>query len=129
MNVVAAQLARRAADRVGNATGVRRFVAGSLGPMPVTGSLSPDVNDPSFRAVTFDQLRQSYADQVLGLIEGGVDLLLVETVFDTLNAKAALMAIGEASAQVGQDAAADGFGNGDRSFRVACSAVKRSRRS
>ncbi len=97
MNVVSAQIARRAADRVGNATGQRRFVAGSLGPMPVTGSLSPDVNDPSFRAVTFEQLRQSYLDQVLGLLEGGVDLLLVETVFDTLNAKAALMAIAEAS--------------------------------
>jgi 5-methyltetrahydrofolate--homocysteine methyltransferase len=102
MNVVAAQLARRAADRVGAATGQRRFVAGSLGPMPVTASLSPDVNDPSFRAVTFDQLRQSYADQVLGLIEGGVDLLLVETVFDTLNSKAALMAIAEAQARAGK---------------------------
>ena len=102
MNVVAAQLACRAADRVGNATGLRRFVAGSIGPMPVTGSLSPDVNDPSFRAVTFDQLRQSYRDQVLGLIEGGVDLLLVETVFDTLNAKAALMAIADANDETGK---------------------------
>nr|MBA2744171.1 homocysteine S-methyltransferase family protein [Chthoniobacterales bacterium] len=93
MNIAAAQLARRAADRVGNDTGQRRFVVGSLGPMPVTASLSPDVNDPSFRAVTFDQIRQSYADQVSGLLEGGVDILLVETVFDTLNAKAALFAI------------------------------------
>jgi 5-methyltetrahydrofolate--homocysteine methyltransferase len=67
--------------------------------MPVTASLSPDVNDPSFRAVTFDQLRLSYRDQVLGLIEGGVDILLVETVFDTLNAKAALYAIAEATEQ------------------------------
>ncbi|MDQ3314447.1 MAG: methionine synthase, partial [Verrucomicrobiota bacterium] len=73
-----------------------RFVAGALGPLPVTASLSPDVNDPSFRAVTFDQIRQSYRDQVRGLLEGGVDLLLVETVFDTLNAKAALVAIAEA---------------------------------
>ncbi|MBA3882645.1 MAG: methionine synthase [Chthoniobacterales bacterium] len=96
MNVVAAQLARTAADRIGSDTGLRRFVAGSLGPMPVTASISPDVNDPSFRAVTFDQIRQSYADQVFGLLEGGVDLLLVETVFDTLNAKAALFAIAEA---------------------------------
>ena len=95
MNVVAAQIARRAADRIGNETGRRRFVAGSLGPMPVTASLSPDVNDPAFRAVTFEQIRQSYADQVLGLLEGGVDLLLVETIFDTLNAKAALVAIAE----------------------------------
>ncbi len=96
MNVVAARLAREAADAVGTATNKQRFVAGSLGPMPVTASLSPDVNDPSFRAVTFDQIRQSYGDQVLGLLEGGVDLLLVETVFDTLNAKAALVAIAEA---------------------------------
>ncbi len=102
MNVVSAQLARRAADRVGSETGQRRFVAGSLGPMPVTASLSPDVNDPSFRAVTFDQLRQSYADQVFGLVEGGVDVLLVETVFDTLNAKAALFAIAEAFEKIGQ---------------------------
>ncbi|MEO5722530.1 MAG: methionine synthase [Chthoniobacterales bacterium] len=102
MNVVSAQLARRAADRVGNETKRRRFVAGSLGPMPVTASLSPDVNDPSFRAVTFDQIRQSYADQVAGLLEGGVDLLLVETVFDTLNAKAALVAIAETFERVGR---------------------------
>ena len=102
MNVVAAQLARRAADDIGTTSGQRRYVAGSLGPMPVTASLSPDVNDPSFRAVTFDQIRQSYLDQVLGLLEGGVDLLLVETVFDTLNAKAALVAIAEGFAQVGR---------------------------
>ena len=99
MNVAAAQIARRAADRIGNETGQRRFVAGSFGPMPVTASLSPDVNDPSFRAVTFEQIRQSYMDQVLGLLEGGVDVLLVETVFDTLNAKAALMAIAQAFEQ------------------------------
>ncbi|CAN5573512.1 methionine synthase [soil metagenome] len=102
MNLVAAQIARRAADRVSHDTGQRRFVAGSLGPMPVTASLSPDVNDPSFRAVTFDQIRQSYADEVLGLLDGGVDLLLVETVFDTLNAKAALVAIADAFQEVGR---------------------------
>nr|MBA3273224.1 homocysteine S-methyltransferase family protein [Chthoniobacterales bacterium] len=102
MNIVAAQVARRAADRVGNDSGTRRFVAGSLGPMPVTASLSPDVNDPSFRAVTFDQIRQSYADEVFGLLEGGVDLLLVETVFDTLNAKAALFAIADAFEKLGR---------------------------
>ena len=95
MNVVAAQLARKSADKISATTAQRRFVAGSLGPMPVTASLSPDVNDPSFRAVTFDQLRQSYGDQVSGLMEGGVDVLLVETVFDTLNAKAALFAIAD----------------------------------
>jgi len=102
MNVIAAQLARRAADEIGAGTDKRRFVAGSLGPMPVTASLSPDVNDPSFRAVTFDQIRQSYGDQVSGLLEGGVDLLLVETVFDTLNAKAALVAIAEAFEKTGR---------------------------
>ncbi|MGZ5521863.1 MAG: methionine synthase [Chthoniobacterales bacterium] len=102
MNVAAARIARDAADKISNATGQRRFVAGSLGPLPVTGSLSPDVNDPSFRAVTFDQIRQSHRDQVFGLLEGGVDLLLVETVFDTLNAKAALFAIAEALEKLGR---------------------------
>jgi len=71
-------------------------VAGALGPLPVTASLSPDVNDPGFRAVTFDQIKQSYRDQIDALLAGGVDLLLVETIFDTLNAKAALFAIAEA---------------------------------
>lgn len=71
-------------------------MAGSIGPHgPVTCSLSPDVNDPGFRAVNFRQLRQAYRDQVLALLEGGVDMLLVETIFDTLNAKAALFAIEE----------------------------------
>ncbi|MDQ2919801.1 MAG: methionine synthase, partial [Verrucomicrobiota bacterium] len=102
MNVRAAQLGRTAAEKIANTTGQRRFVAGALGPMPVTASLSPDVNDPSFRAVTFDQLRQSYADQVFGLLEGGVDLLLVETVFDTLNSKAALFAIAQAFEKFGR---------------------------
>jgi 5-methyltetrahydrofolate--homocysteine methyltransferase len=72
-----------------------RFVAGSVGPTNRTASLSPDVNDPGFRAVTFDDLRQTYAEQVNALLDGGVDALLVETVFDTLNAKAALFAIDE----------------------------------
>jgi len=95
INTAAAQTARQAADRVANETGQRRFVGGSLGPLPVTASLSPDVNDPSFRAVTFDQIRQAYADQAKALLEGGVDLLMVETIFDTLNAKAAIKAIAE----------------------------------
>ncbi len=102
MNVAAAQLARKAVDRVANETGQARFVAGSLGPLPVTSSLSPDVNDPSFRAVTFAQLRKAYGEQVRGLIEGGVDLLLVETIFDTLNAKAALFAIAEVFESLGK---------------------------
>jgi len=95
INLSAARIARHAADAVANATGLRRFVAGSLGPLPVTASLSPDVNDPSFRAVTFDQIRKAYAEQAAALMEGGVDLLMVETIFDTLNAKAAIAAITE----------------------------------
>jgi 5-methyltetrahydrofolate--homocysteine methyltransferase len=95
INLRGAQIARQAADRIANETSLRRFVAGSLGPLPVAASMSPDVNDPAFRAVNFDQLRQTYFDQVSALIEGGVDLLAVETVFDTLNAKAALFAIAE----------------------------------
>ena len=70
-----------------------RFVAGSIGPTNKTASISPDVNDPGFRAITFDELVSSYSEQIKGLIEGGVDILLVETIFDTLNAKAALFAI------------------------------------
>lgn len=102
MNVAAARIAREAAAKVTNATGVQRFVAGSLGPLPVTSSLSPDVNDPSFRAVTFDQIRKAYGEQVRGLIAGGVDLLLVETIFDTLNAKAAIFAIAEVFESLGK---------------------------
>ena len=102
MNVAAAKVARTAADRWANRTGTPRFVAGSLGPLPVTGSLSPDVNDPSFRAVTFDQIRHAYGEQVRALIEGGVDVLLVETIFDTLNAKAAIFAILEAFESLGK---------------------------
>jgi 5-methyltetrahydrofolate--homocysteine methyltransferase len=102
INLTAAQLARRAADRAANETGTRRFVAGSLGPLPVTASLSPDVNDPGFRAINFDQLRQSYFDAVKALLEGDVDLLMVETIFDTLNAKAALFAIADAFEEAGR---------------------------
>ena len=96
INDIAARMAREAADHVGDETGERRFVAGALGPLPVTASLSPDVNDPGFRAVTFDQIKRSYRDQIDALLGGGVDVLLVETIFDTLNAKAALVAISEA---------------------------------
>jgi 5-methyltetrahydrofolate--homocysteine methyltransferase len=102
MNFTAAQLARKAADQVANATGRARFVAGSIGPMPVTASLSPDVNDPGFRTVNFDQLRIAYAEQTWALIEGGVDVLLVETIFDTLNAKAALFAIQQVFDEAGK---------------------------
>src|SRR5213595_666405 len=102
MNVEAARIARRAANHVANQTGTRRLVAGSVGPLPVAVSMSPDVNDPAFRAVTFDQLKQTYFDQAKALLEGDVDLLLVETIFDTLNAKAALFAIAEVFEQTGK---------------------------
>jgi 5-methyltetrahydrofolate--homocysteine methyltransferase len=102
INLNAARVARHAADMVSNDTGRRRFVGGSLGPLPVTASLSPDVNDPSFRAVTFDQIRKSYSEQAAALLEGGVDLLMVETIFDTLNAKAAIAAITELFEKLGR---------------------------
>src|SRR5437764_6698541 len=96
INDIAARMAGEAGDRVSDETGEPRFVAGALGPLRVTASLSPDVNDPGFRAVTFDQIKQSYRDQIDALLEGGVDVLVVDTIFDTLNAKAALVAISEA---------------------------------
>ncbi|WP_233617576.1 MULTISPECIES: methionine synthase [Actinomadura] len=95
MNVQGARLARQAADEAGG-----RFVAGSVGPLNVTLSLSPRVEDPSYRAVTFDQVRESYAEQIAGLAEGGVDLLLIETIFDTLNAKAAIAAAREVAPEL-----------------------------
>jgi 5-methyltetrahydrofolate--homocysteine methyltransferase len=103
INLAAAKIARRAAERVANEGDSPRFVAGSIGPLPVTASISPDVNDPAFRAVTFDQLKQTYSDQARALVEGGVDLLLVETIFDTLNAKAALFAIAEVLEETGKE--------------------------
>src|SRR5437588_6053020 len=102
MNTSAVNIARRAADRVTKQTGTRRFVGGSIGPLPVTASISPDVNDPGFRAVTLDQLRQAYFEQITALVERNVDLLLVETVFDTLNGKAALFAIADVFEQTGK---------------------------
>src|SRR5438046_977856 len=102
INFEAARIARHAADRVANETGQQRFVGGSMGPLPVAGSISPDVNDPAFRAVSFDQLRQTYFDEAKALLEGGVDLLIVETIFDTLNGKAALFAIADALEKAGR---------------------------
>jgi 5-methyltetrahydrofolate--homocysteine methyltransferase len=93
INEKSARICREWADRVGNETGRPRFVAGSIGPLTVSLSNSPDANDPGFRAVTFDQVLTAYKEQVRGLIAGGVDFLLVETIFDSLNAKAALVAI------------------------------------
>ncbi len=101
MNVAAAKIARAAADKHGTPD-KPRFVAGALGPTPRTASLSPDVNDPGARNVDFEALRAAYKEQVEGLLEGGADLLLVETIFDTLNAKAALFAIDEVFAETGE---------------------------
>ncbi|NML42408.1 5-methyltetrahydrofolate--homocysteine methyltransferase [Ramlibacter sp. G-1-2-2] len=101
MNVAAAKLARQAADKF-STPDKPRFVAGALGPTPRTASISPDVNDPGARNVDFEQLRAAYHEQVEGLMEGGADLLLVETIFDTLNAKAALFAIEEVFAETGE---------------------------
>jgi 5-methyltetrahydrofolate--homocysteine methyltransferase len=95
MNLRGAQLARQAADEAGG-----RFVAGSVGPMNVTLSLSPRVEDPAYRAVSFDQVRTAYVEQIQALADGGVDLLLIETIFDTLNAKAAIAAAREAAPQL-----------------------------
>lgn len=96
INLEAGKIARRAVENFkGNTPDKPRFVAGALGPTNRSGSLSPDVNDPGKRAVTFDQIRDVYYEQARGLVDGGVDILLVETIFDTLNGKAALFAIDE----------------------------------
>ena len=95
LNLEGARLAHKAAAVAQDEDGRPRFVAGAIGPTNRTASISPDVLNPSFRAVTFDELRFAYAEQVRGLIEGGVDVLLVETIFDTLNAKAAIFACAE----------------------------------
>jgi len=95
MNREGARLARAAARRVSAEDGKPRFVAGAIGPTNRTASISPDVANPGFRAVTFDDLRLAYGEQINGLLDGGVDILLLETIFDTLNAKAALYAISE----------------------------------
>ncbi|MGQ2983381.1 homocysteine S-methyltransferase family protein [Flavobacterium sp.] len=100
LNYESAKLAREAADEFIDRP---RFVAGSIGPTNRTASMSPDVNDSGFRAVTFDDLRIAYKEQVKALIDGGVDVLLVETIFDTLNAKAALFAIEEIKDELGID--------------------------
>src|SRR5215470_16399807 len=103
INQQSAKLCREWADRIGTATSRQRFVAGAIGPLTVSLSNSPDADDPGFRVVTFDQVKAAYAQQVRALIAGGVDLLLVETIFDSLNAKAALVAIREVLIEQGQD--------------------------
>lgn len=94
MNLASARVAREAADAAATPD-KPRFVAGALGPTPRTASISPDVNDPGARNITFDQLREAYREQAEALLDGGVDLFLVETIFDTLNAKAAIFALDE----------------------------------
>ena len=101
MNLASARLARAACDRF-STPDKPRFVVGALGPTPKTASISPDVNDPGARNVSFEQLRAAYHAQTLALIQGGSDVLLVETIFDTLNAKAALFAIDEVFEQTGE---------------------------
>ncbi len=103
LNRDGARVARRAAKRAEAADGRRRFVAGALGPTNRTASISPDVNNPGYRAVTFDDLRVAYAEQIRGLIDGGADIILIETIFDTLNAKAAIFATKEVFAEKGID--------------------------
>ncbi|MGB6192130.1 MAG: homocysteine S-methyltransferase family protein, partial [Terracidiphilus sp.] len=103
INEESARQCREWADRVADATGRQRFVAGAIGPMTVSLSNSPDADDPGFRVVTFDQVKSAYAHQVRALIAGGVDTLLVETIFDSLNAKAALVATREVFDQDGRE--------------------------
>ena len=103
LNYEAACIARRAADAAAARTGMPRFVAGALGPTNRTASLSPDVNDPGMRNITFDELVATYGEAARALLKGGADLLLIETIFDTLNAKAALVAVSEAIEELGED--------------------------
>ena len=99
--MASAKVAREAADIAEAEDGRTRYVIGTLGPTPRTASLSPDVNDPGFRNITFDALEDAYSEAVRGLIEGGSDTLMVETIFDTLNAKAALVAIQNVFSETG----------------------------
>ncbi len=99
LNVASARLCREAADRAAEQSGRKRYVAGAIGPMTVSLSTSPDANDPGFRVVTFDQVLNSYKHQIRALIEGGCDLLMIETIFDSLNAKAAAVAVQEVFAE------------------------------
>ena len=103
INVSASRVIREAVDAASEKDGVPRFVAGAMGPTNKTLSLSPDVEDPGFREVTFDEVKDVYREQATALVEGGCDFILVETVFDTLNCKAAIMAVKELEREMGQD--------------------------
>jgi 5-methyltetrahydrofolate--homocysteine methyltransferase len=102
LNLASAKLAREAADEVAAKTGTPRFVAGVLGPTNRTASISPDVNDPGFRNISFDELAETYGEAARALLDGGADFLLCETIFDTLNAKAALYAIAKLGDELGE---------------------------
>lgn len=103
INRESARLARGIADEFADRDGRPRFVAGAIGPTNKTLSLSPDVNDPGYREIDFDYLKEVYREQIDALVEGGVDFILIETIFDTLNAKAGIMAVLEAQAALGRD--------------------------
>ena len=104
LNYESAKIAKEVADEFSAQNPEKpRFVAGAMGPTNKTASMSPDVNDPGFRAISFDELRIAYKEQAVALLDGGTDILLVETVFDTLNAKAALFAIDELAEERGQE--------------------------
>ena len=105
INYYGAKIAREAVDEFmkKNPSSPQRYVAGAIGPTNRTASISPDVNDPGYRAVTFDELAKAYKDQAIALIEGGADLLLIETIFDTLNSKAAIYAIMELFEETGKE--------------------------
>jgi 5-methyltetrahydrofolate--homocysteine methyltransferase len=102
LNLESAKIARRAIEKFGRKDGYSHYVVGSMGPTNRTASLSPDVNRPGFRNISFDELKEAYSTQAKGLIDGGADILLVETIFDTLNAKAALFAINEIAEKRGE---------------------------
>ena len=101
LNLLSAQIARKAADAELAKTGRKIFVAGALGPTNRTASMSPDVNRPGFRAVSFDQIKEAYAEQVRALMNGGSDVILIETIFDTLNSKAGIYAVLEVGEELG----------------------------
>ncbi|MDG5750207.1 homocysteine S-methyltransferase family protein [Qipengyuania sp. XHP0211] len=103
INVSAARIVREAVDEATAKDGIPRFVAGAMGPTNKTLSLSPDVEDPGFREVTYDEILAVYVEQARALIEGGADFILIETVFDTLNCKAAIMAVKQLERELGQD--------------------------
>ncbi|MBX2943690.1 MAG: homocysteine S-methyltransferase family protein, partial [Cyclobacteriaceae bacterium] len=104
LNLASAKIAKEVADEATRQNPDKpRFVAGAIGPTNKTASLSPDVNNPGYRAITFDQLKEAYKEQARGLIDGGVDFLLVETIFDTLNAKIALFGIQELFEEMGKE--------------------------